>query len=498
VTYWPAKPFLYEINTHVWLNTLSQRYNQPITLRNVPDEALDEIAGYGLDAVWLMGVWERSPRGLKQARQYIHEYRAALPDITEADIVGSAYAIHDYRVDKRIGGKSGLAGLRQRLADHGLRLILDYVPNHMGLDHPWVCDSPGLLMQGIPRDLKRRPRDFYAAEDAWGRPLVVAHGRDPYFPGWSDTAQVNAFNPDFRRIACDLLLGIASQCDGVRCDMAMLMVNRVFAHTWNGYFPEDEVPQVEFWEEIIPRVKAAYPDFLFIGEVYWNMEHELQTQGFDYTYDKLLYDRLSNAAPRDVRVHLVADIAYQRRLVRFIENHDEPRAYQRLGAEKTKPAAVLIATVPGMALWHDGQFTGRRAKLPVHINRQPDEPVDHSLAAFYRQLMVETRSPIYQHGKWRLFNLFPAWSSNITYDNMVAHGWVHEDEYRLIIVNLSGIRSQALVHLGAWHSIAERQWRLDDTLNGHSYVRSGDEMVNPGLFVDLEPYKSHVFRFVPA
>lgn len=497
VTQWPLKPVLYEINTWVWLNTLSRQYDDHITLKNIPDEVLDDLAEIGLDGVWLMGIWARSPRGTQQAKQYMHEYKPVLPDITEADIVGSPYAIYDYTVDRHLGGKSALKALRQRLAERGLRLILDYVPNHMGIDHPWVREHPSYLMQGIAKDLVRHPIDFYAAQDAWGRSMVMAHGRDPYFSGWSDTVQVNAFDPGYRRAALQTLLDIGTQCDGVRCDMAMLLINRIFANTWQGYYNEESIPQVEFWHEIIPQVKGAYPDFLFMAEVYWNMEYELQNMGFDYTYDKTLYDRLCNSKARDVRVHLIADIGYQRKLVRFIENHDEPRAYERLGAEKSRPAATIVTTLPGMTLLHDGQFTGQQAKLPVQIGRQPDESVDEGLRDFYERLLREVQADIYQQGAWRLFNLFPAWSDNPTYDNLVAYGWKDDHEHRLVVVNLANVRSQALINLSIWHGIAESNWLLEDTLNGHSYPRSGDEMTHPGLFIDLAAYESHIFRFVP-
>lgn len=494
--HWPEKPFIYQINTWVWLNTLSRICNKRITLQNVPDEALDEIASYGLDAVWLMGVWARSPKAAASAREYVHEYRSALSDVASDDIIGSAYAVYDYRVDDRIGGPDGLAALRKRLKQRGLRLILDYVPNHVALDHQWVREFPTYLIQGTARDLSNRPSDFYGATDNWGRELVVAHGRDPYFPGWSDTAQVNAFSPEYRRAALESILKIAGQCDGIRCDMAMLLLNRVFERTWKGYYIES-IPSLEFWDELIPRVRAAYPGFLFMAEVYWNMEYDLQQLGFDLTYDKLLYDRLKGSSPREVRVHLIADVGYQKRLVRFIENHDEPRAYTAFGAQKSRPAAVLISTLPGAVLLHDGQFSGRRAKLPVQIGRAPIEPVDTALQSFYRRLLAEMRSEIYQTGDWYLLNLFPAWNNNPTYDNLIAYGWSTDKEYRLVVINLTAVRSQALVNLSVWHGIAERDWLLEDTLNGHSYTRSGRAMSHPGLYIDLEPYESHIFRFQP-
>lgn len=495
MTLWPAKPIIYEINTWVWLTTLSRRYGKSLTLSTVPDEVLDDLAHSGFNTIWLMGVWERSPKGRAHALIWSHEYQPVLPDLTEADVIGSAYAIHDYQVDRHLGGRKGLAAIRRRLKARGMRLILDYVPNHMALDHPWVRENPAALIQGSQRDLKRRASDFFAAEDAWGRTLVIAHGRDPYFPGWADTAQVNAFSPVFRQAALDTLLDIASQCDGVRCDMAMLMTNRVFGHTWQGYYLEDEIPDTEFWEEIIPQVRDRYPEFLFMAEVYWNMEYEMQQQGFDYTYDKTLYDRLAGNGPRDVRVHLIASIEYQRRLVRFIENHDEHRAYTVFGSARQRPAAVLVHTLPGATLLHDGQLTGRRAKLPVQIGRQPDEPVDHDLNLFYRRVLAEVQDTIYGSGRWRLFNLVPAWGSNQTHENLVAHGWTQGDDHRLVICNLTGVQSQALVSLSPWHGMGEATWGLDDALTGHHYTRSGASMIDPGLYIDLGPYESHIFRF---
>jgi hypothetical protein len=235
--------------------------------------------------------------------------------------------------------------------------------------------------------------------------------------------------------------------------MAMLLVNRIFAQTWRGFFKQKDVPKTEFWPDIIAAVKAAHPGFLFMAEVYWNMEFDLQQQGFDLTYDKMLYDRLVGSPARDVRVHLIASIEYQKRLVRFIENHDEPRAYHKFGPDKGRAAAVIVCTLPGATLLHDGQLRGRTAKLPVQIRRQPDEPTDTKLFEFYQRLLTEIRTPIYQHGKWRLFHPFPAWAGNHTYDNLVAYGWdQNESEYRLVVVNLSDTQSQAVINLSPWHS----------------------------------------------
>ncbi|RMG83998.1 MAG: alpha-amylase, partial [Chloroflexi bacterium] len=309
MTMWPKKPYIYEINTAVWLSSLSQKYDRHITLTNVPDEELDYLASLGIDGVWLMGVWYRSKAVRASALNYIDEYRSVLPDITEEDVIGSAYAIGAYVVDKRLGGRDGLASLRRRLQERGLQLILDFVPNHVAIDHAWVSQHPDRFVRGTLSDLQRNKGMFFKSRDAWGRTLVVAHGRDPYFPGWIDTAQLDAFSPSYRQAALETLLDIADQCDGVRCDMAMLLVNRIFAQTWGDYV--DEPPKTEFWEDIIPNVKALHPNFIFIAEVYWDMEHELQKLGFDYTYDKVFYDRLVEQELEQLKTHLQADINYQ-------------------------------------------------------------------------------------------------------------------------------------------------------------------------------------------
>jgi hypothetical protein len=495
VTAWPKKPFIYEINTWVWLNTLSRAYNNPITLDNVPEAVLDELASYHIDAIWLMGVWTRSYGGRASALKYAHEYQSALPDLTKDDIVGSPYAVGSYQVDENLGGRHALGVFRERLRQRGMRLILDFVPNHVALDHAWVRVHPDYMILGSPQDLERQQDNFFTARDATGKKLVVGRGRDPYFPGWVDTAQLNAFHPDLRRAALATLLDIASQCDGVRCDMAMLMVNDVFAHTWRGLVGSP--PPTEYWEVMIPQVKAAYPDFIFMAEVYWDMEARLQAQGFDFTYDKRLYDRIRDNKPGDIRAHLVASLDYQNRLVRFIENHDEHRAAESLGIARSQPAAVLICTLPGAVLLHDGQFTGRKIKLPVQLGRQPDEPVNEGLRDFYMRLLAETRAPIYQQGEWCLFDVGPG-QHNGTHHNLIAYGWRMGNERRLIAVNLSDAQSQAHVHLGAWPDVGQSSWRLRDQLNGADYTRDGSTMARIGLYVDLQPCQSHLFIMTRA
>jgi glycosidase len=381
---WPPNPSIYEINTLVWLGELSRKRGTAITLANVPAAEWDGLAEWGLDAVWLMGVWERSPLGIQIAREHPdlqQEYRRALPDYTNDDVAGSPYCIHRYEADARVGGREGLAAARQALARRGLRLILDFVPNHTARDHPWIDGHLEYYVQNAPSE----------SFEANGR--RIAMGRDPYFPAWTDVAQLNAFDPSLRQAVVETLLNIAKQCDGVRCDMAMLTTNEVFARTWKRTPPE-----TDYWPGAISAVRAHSLGFLFIAEVYWDMEWRLQQQGFDYCYDKRLYDRLTHGDAASIRAHLSADISYQNRLVRFLENHDEQRAAAAMPDDRHRASALAVATLPGAKLWHEGQFEGRRIKLPVQLARRPEEPVNDSLRAFYRGLLKLRRGG----REWRL------------------------------------------------------------------------------------------------
>ena len=481
----PKRPVIYEINTWVWLHELGRRLGRPVTLGSVPTETWDALGALHADAVWLMGVWERSPVGRDIA--YAHadlqnEFRRALPDFTPEDVVGSPYCVRRYIVDPHLGGPEGLATARKELAGRGLSLWLDFVPNHVAPDHPWVSAHPDYFIRGTAEDLSRAPGHFYGAGST-----VFACGRDPYFPPWQDVLQLNAFHPGLRRAAIQTLHEIADQCDGVRCDMAMLLITRVFEQTWS--VRAGSPPAAEYWHEIIQAIRGARPDFLFVAEAYWDMEWELMQQGFDYCYDKRLLDRLEHAFAEQVRLHLLADLGYQEKLVRFIENHDEPRAAATFSGGREQAAAVTVLTLPGAKLLHEGQFEGRRVKIPVQLGRRPLEPANGNLLGFYQRLLTAADTPAIREGEWQLCER-TGWPDNQSCMNLVAWCWRKEDERCVIVVNLSDARSQARVPV-PWDDLGGRTWRLTDPLSGRVYKRSGGEMREPGLYVDLEGWGFH-------
>ncbi len=475
----PPRPSVYEINSAVWLQRLG------CELGEVPGAAWDALAALPVDAVWLMGVWRRSPAGLAIARAdpaLDAGFRAALPDLRPEDVIGSPYCVRDYVVDDRFGGPDGLAEARAELADRGLGLILDYVPNHVAPDHPWLAERPGCFLSGSEEELAQSPGAFLRVGNA-----IVARGRDPYFPPWPDVVQLNAFSPELRDAVVDTLVAVGGQCDGLRCDMAMLMTNEVFARTWGER--AGPVPQDDYWPLVIGRVKQAHPDLVLVAEAYWDMEWTLQQQGFDYCYDKRLYDRLAHEGAESVRGHLQAGAAYQERLIRFIENHDEPRAASTFGPAQARAAAVVISTLQGARLYHDGQLDGRRTHIPVFLGRGPDEPPDDDLRAFYERLLRAVAESGLRDGDWRLCEC-TGWPDNDSHRRLVAWCWPRE----LVVVNLSDAPAQARVRL-SWDDLAGRAWELSDRLGGQRFERAGDELSAEGLYVALDPWGSHFLRF---
>jgi hypothetical protein len=484
---WPQYPSIYEINTWVWLSELEGETRTHFDLGSVPANEWDRLTASGFDAVWLMGVWERSPAGIAVANRNEHlleDFRRALPDYRPVDNVGSPFCIRNYVVDERLGGPAGLARARDELARRGVRLILDFVPNHVAPDHPWVIEHPEYFIQGTSEDALEDPASFVTID---GR--VYACGRDPFFPAWSDVLQVNAFEPCLRGAVRTTLSDIASQCDGVRCDMAMLLLNSVFERTWASRTGKN--PATEYWTDVIPAIKRSHPDLLFMAEAYWDLEWQLQQLGFDFCYDKKLYDRLEHDTAANVRLHLCADASYQNKLVRFIENHDEPRAAAVFAPAQARAAAVVSSTLPGARLFHEGQFEGRRVRLPVFLSRRPEEPVDTALNAFYTNLLGVATSQALREGRWTLCE-HVGWPDNSSYQRMVAWRWERDDQRYLIVVNLSDAAAQARVRAD-WQDAPGHTWILKDRLSGHTYERSGDDLAGAGVFVDLGPWGSHIF-----
>ncbi len=481
-------PSLYEVNTRVWLDRLSREAGKPVTLATVDDATVDDLARRGFDWIWLLSVWRTGAASRSMSRSnpaWQAEFRTTLPDLVQDDICGSGFAIGAYEVDEALGGAAALAAFRNRLAARGLRLMLDFVPNHTALDHPWVRTQPDFYLHGSEQAMAAAPHDYCRIETGQGG-RILAHGRDPNFPGWPDTLQLDYSNPALQAAQRAELATIAGHCDGVRCDMAMLLLPDIFQRTWGVTSPP-------FWPRAIAAVRDEHRGFTFLAEAYWDLEWELQQQGFDYCYDKRLYDRLRRADAGAIRAHLVAGLDYQDRLARFLENHDEPRAAAVFPWPQHQAAAIATAFAPGLRFLHQGQLEGARVRVPVHLGRGPVEPPNTDIVDFYDRLLQVLSNDDFRDGDWSSIPPRRAWDANPTWRDFVAYAWQASHGARhVVVVNYSDHQAQCRLRL-PFAGMAGRQFRLVDVMGNEVYQRDGACLVDPGLFIDLAAWRYNVF-----
>jgi hypothetical protein len=487
-------PLLYEINTRLFIRRMSERYQRALTLATLPEEEWQLLTRHGFDAAWLMGVWQRSPAARQQAlltpalRQ---QYTQALPDWTDDDIAGSPYAVRGYSLDPSLGKATELAQLKSSLNRQGLSLVLDFVPNHLARDHPWTISHPERFVPGSKADVLAHPDWFFSP----GRDIYFAHGRDPNFPPWTDTVQVNFYSSELRQALINELLKIAEVADGVRCDVAMLALNDVFGKLWGAMLKDYPHPKTEFWAEAIGQVRQHYPDFLFLAEAYWGAEQKLQQTGFDFTYDKPLYDKLLSSSPDETQSYIMSNGVCQERSAHFIENHDEPRAVTAFGRERSLAAAVIIATLPGLRLFHDGQLEGHRIRLPVQLVREPKETTDTEVRQFYARLLKVINQPAFHEGEWRLIEASQACERSESHRSLLAWLWHYAEQHKIVVVNYSPNPAQGWLKLPLpLKTTGGILFR--DELTGLTYTRDTDEIVKQGLYLDLSPYQAQILDVV--
>jgi len=485
-------PHLYEANACLLLRRISDKYNRPVSLAKIPEEEWQFFSHLGINLVWLMGVWQRSPNSRRKALLDLalrQEYKRALPDWSAEDIAGSPYAIYAYSLEPSLGKVEELAQLKSNLNRRGMALILDFVPNHVAVDHQWTISHPEWFVQGKDSDVHDHPEWFFPSKTGF----YLAHGRDPNFPPWTDTAQLNIYSADLRQALINELLQIIEVADGVRCDMAMLTLNVVFSNTWGEIIKGHSRPENEFWTEAIRHVKERRSDFLFIAEVYWGLEKRLQELGFDFTYNKQLYDKLRYSTPEEIYNYLESDAQQPKRSVYFVENHDEPRAITAFGRERSLMAATIIATLPGLRLFYNGQFEGRHIQIPVQLVREPKDNVDSEIKQFYDCLLGFSNDSTLHEGEWKLMKADRAWDGNESYKSLLAWTWHHDTHTKVVIVNYSLNPAQGRLKVPVPEANT-RSITLVDELTSITYIRDPDEVRSQGLYVALEPYHAHLFN----
>jgi glycosidase len=483
-------PKLYEINTRVWLK--KNKYK----LSDIPLKFFTDLADKGINIIWLMGVWKTRPDVIEKycfTPDLIGSYDKALKDWKKEDVIGSPYSIDEYDINPELGTWNDVYELRKKLNDIGMKLFLDFVPNHFNTESKIIKSNPEIFLQADEDLFQKDPYTFFKSQYHPG--FVFAHGRDPLFPAWRDTVQVNFFQRETVDFLCNIILKLTDICDGIRCDMAMLPMNNVFFNTWVGVLNKGSYtkPTEEFWRTAISRTKNKKPDFTFVAEAYWDLEWDLQQLGFDFTYDKRLTDRLAANYNQGVTAHLGAEKEFQIKSVRFIENHDETRAVTKFGKFRSLAAATVISTIQGMRFYYDGQFEGKKIKLPVQLGREPEEKVSNTVYKYYEKLLNITKQDIFTYGEWMLLEPISSGNGNLTYQNLFAWQWSYQNERAIVIINYSELTSQCRIVI---ETNAQKDFIvLRDQLTGKVFDRSVSEVKKPGLFIELKGYGSHIFTF---
>ncbi len=489
-------PKLYEINTRVWI----KQFGEKVKLNSIPLSVFQSLADKGINIIWLMGIWNTCPSTIEK---YCYEvglisaYNNSLKDWHKNDLIGSPFAIDMYEVNPNLSTYQDLLELKNKLNKIGLKLFLDFIPNHFSADSNLIKTNPGIFLEADEELMSKDPFTFYKPDSHCTNTencnKIFAHGRDPLFPAWRDTIQINFFKEEARNFLIEQLIKLSGICNGVRCDMAMLPLNNIFHNTWSGVLNKFgyKKPEEEFWKTAIEKVRAESREFIFMAECYWDLEWDLQQLGFDFTYDKRLTDRLAANDIRGVNAHLRADRDFQLKSVRFLENHDEKRAVTKFGKQRSVAAATIISTIQGMKLYYDGQFEGKKIKLPLQLGREPFEKISETKKTFYNKLLDITKDEIFIKGEWSQLEILPVNVKNDTYNNIFAWQWKFENNLRIVVINYSDSTSQCRLkfHINSsFETII-----LFDLLNDQKYIRRTDEILNSGLFIELKSYKNHIF-----
>ena len=471
---------VYELNARTWRTERSLELGRQATLDDLDYGFLDHLVESGFTWLYLTSVWPSGPqvRAFALADPELRtQLTAILVNFNDGDVAGSPTAIAGYAVKPELGGDAALDRLRHRARTSGLSLMLDFIPNQVGIDHPWAVSEPQHLIQGSEDDLRRAPLSYIKVGEQ-----IFAHGRDPNFPAWRDTLQIDFSRTATQEAVIRMASSVAARCDGLRCEEAMLLLPDVFQGTWGR-------PIEPFWRRCIDTVRSEHPGTLFLAEVYWNKEYELQQLGFDFTYDKILYDRLLTDHAESIRAHLRAVPEYQKHLVRFLENSGEQRAAATFASiDHHRGALFLTGMVPGMLLCHYGQEDGRRMHSPHRARRRPPEEGSSFHRRAYRELMHLLAEPARHEGTWQLLEPFDQGGRSL-----IGCLWTLPGYHSLVlVVNASWTHVTGAVQAGI---LAERDCQFSDCLvAGPARIVKAEVLRGEGLRLSLPPWGVQTWR----
>jgi glycosidase len=474
---WMPTAVLVAKNTYVWLSQLSRKYSRAIDrLDQIPDEDLDALARRGLNSLWLIGIWERS-RASKTIKQLCGNQ----------DAVASAYSLYDYSIAEDIGGESAYIALRDRCYRRGIRLASDMVPNHMGIDSPWVVEHPdwfisrkdspypaynfdGPDLSPDPRVEIKIDKHYYEQTDAAvvfqrrdrqsGETRYIYHGNDGTSFPWNDTAQLDYLNPAVREQVIQTILHVARLFPVIRFDAAMTLAKKHFQRLWfpnpgsSGSIPSraeygmstarfNELMPQEFWREVVDRVAVEVPGTLLLAEAFWLMEgYFVRTLGMHRVYNSafmnMMRDEENEKYRSVIKNTLEFDPDIMKRYVNFMSNPDERTAIDQFGkGDKCFGVATLLATLPGLPMFGHGQIEGYTEKYGMEYRwpRYQETPDPALVERHERQIapLLHQRALFAESDHFLLYDFFREDGS--VDENVFAYSNRRGDQRALVLYN---------------------------------------------------------------
>lgn len=542
---WMPRLVLMAKSTYVWLDQLSRKYRVTITrLDQVPDEELDLLARRGFTGLWLIGLWERS-----RASQKIKQL-CGNPEAT-----ASAYSIYDYRAAGELGGEEAFNNLKHRARQRGIRMAGDMVPNHMGIDSPWVVEHPDwfLSLDYCPYPAysfngpNLSPDDrvsifledhYYDRTDAavvfkWvnnrsGEVRYIYHGNDGTAMPWNDTAQLNYLNPEVREAVTAAIFSVAEKFPVIRFDAAMTLSKKHYQRLWfpepgsGGDIPtraehgisreefQHRMPE-EFWRRVVDRFSESGSDTLLLAEAFWLMEtYFVRTLGMHRVYNSAFMHFLKDEENAKFRTSIKNVLDFNpeilKRFVNFMNNPDEETAVVQFGKEdKYFGVCTLMATLPGLPMFGHGQIEGFSEKYGMEYRRAYwDETPDEHIIRRHEKEIFPLLQKRYLFAEVEHFLLFDFYNEDgWVNENVIAYSNRRGTERCLVIYHNTFDTAEGWIKTSVTQKSLAEGLDFDpgdntfiifrDQASGLEYIRDGKELRDTGLYVELEAYKRNVF-----
>lgn len=548
---WMPNTVMIAKSTYVWLAQLSKWYGREIRrLDQIPDEELETLRRRGINALWLIGIWERS-RASKTIKVLTGNH----------DAVASAYSLMNYGIAGDLGGENSYGNLRDRAMAKGIRLASDMVPNHMGIDSNWVIehpewflsrrDSPYPAYRFEGPDLSSDERveikieDHYFEQtdaavvfrrrDKWtGDTLYIYHGNDGTSFPWNDTAQLNYLSATVREQVMQTILYVARLFPIIRFDAAMTLAKRHVERLWfpqpghGGAIPSraecsmtkaefDAAMPHEFWREVVDRVAVEVPGTLLLAEAFWLMEgYFVRTLGMHRVYNSAFMVMLRDEDNANYRLVLKNTLEFDpdimKRYVNFMSNPDERTAIDQFGTgDKYFGVASMMATLPGLPMLGHGQVEGFTEKYGMEYQRpRYDETANQWLVERHQREIAPLLHNRALFAESSNFLLYDFWKEDGTVDeNVFAYSNRRGDQRAVIFYHNRYANTRGTIHRSAAYADKGagtlRQQSIDEALGlpndggvilayrntstGLEYLRRSSDVVARGISMDLGAYK---------